>query len=97
MFVFISFGVWVVAFGDGMGGVSSPPPVPSALGATQMFALWAKYTPYSPSASPQFLGFASALGVTQMFALWAKCTPYSASASPQFLRQWGCPDVRPLG
>ncbi len=28
MFVFISFGVWVVAFGDGMGGVSSPPPVP---------------------------------------------------------------------
>ncbi len=25
MFVFISFGVWVVAFGDGMGGVSSPP------------------------------------------------------------------------
>ncbi len=25
MFVFISFGVWVVAFGDGMGGVSSHP------------------------------------------------------------------------
>lgn len=39
----------------------------------------------------------SALGATQMFALWAKCTPYSASASPQFLRQWGYPDVRPLG